>query len=173
LKKGKKMKKFMIVIFVTAVALGCGGAAEEAAYESEAPSAAPLLNVEAPPALEVPEPREVTADDDWEGKAHNKNIEVVQVINIINPVAAYITEGFKQYGDSFSPTLHEEWEDTQVQLTQATTLYGTCNERIAAGEFDKQLFLDLEEVWQALVKTGVAGVRTKSMVDSELAKLKG
>ena len=32
---------------------------------------------------------------------------------------------------------------------------------------------NLEEVWQLLVKTGVAGVRTKSMVDSELAKLKG
>ena len=96
-----------------------------------------------------------------------------EVINIINPVAAYITEGFKQYGDSFSPTLHEEWEDTQAQLGQATTLYGTCNERMAAGEYDEALFLDLEEVWQLLVKTGVAGVRTKSMIDSELAKLKG
>jgi hypothetical protein len=42
-----------------------------------------------------------------------------------------------------------------------------------AGDFDKQLFLDLEETWQLLVKTGVAGVRTKSMVDSELARLKG
>ena len=44
---------------------------------------------------------------------------------------------------------------------------------MAAGEYDKRLFLDLEQVWQSLVKTGVAGVRTKSMVDSELAKLKG
>jgi hypothetical protein len=173
LRKGKKMKKLMIVIFVSAVALGCGGAGEEAAYESEAPSAAPLLNVEAPPALEVPEPREVTADDDWEAKAHNKNIEVLGVINIINPVAAYIVEGFKQYGDSFSPTLHEEWEDTQVQLTAATTLYDSCKQRMEAGSYDKKLFLDLEEVWQLLVKTGVAGVRTKSMVDSELTKLKG
>ncbi len=167
------MKKLMIVIFVSAIALGCGGAGEEASYESDAPPAAPLLEVEAPPALEVPEAREVTADDDWEARAHNKNIEVIGVINIINPVAAYIVEGFKQYGDSFSPTLHEEWEDTQVQLTQATTLYDSCNERMAAGEYDKKLFLDLEQVWQLLVKTGVAGVRTKSMVDSELAKLKG
>ena len=56
---------------------------------------------------------------------------------------------------------------------QATTLYDSCKERMAAGDYDKQLFLDLEEVWQLLVKTGVAGVRTKSMIDSELAKLKG
>ena len=167
------MKKLSFLIFATALVLGCGGGAEEAMYEAEEPAAAPLLEVEAPAALEVPEPVEVAADDDWEAKAHNKNIEVVGVINIINPVAAYITEGFKQYGDSFSPTLHEEWEDTQVQLTQATTLYGSCQERMEAGDFDKQLFLDLEETWQLLVKTGVAGVRTKSMVDSELARLKG
>jgi hypothetical protein len=132
-----------------------------------------LLEVEAPPALEVAEPKEVTGEDDWEARVHNKNIEVVQVINIIQPIAAYITVGFEQYGSSFSETLHEEWADTQVQLTKATTLYGSCQERMANGEFDKQLFLDLEEVWQGLVKTGVAGVRSKQMVDSELARLKG
>ncbi len=167
------MKKFAIIFFVSTIALGCGGSGDEGAYDAEPAAEVVLLEVEAPPALEVPEPREVTADDDWEAKAHNKNIEVLVVINIINPVAAYIVEGFKQYGDSFSPTLHEEWEDTQVQLTQATTLYDSCNERMAAGDYDKQLFLDLEQVWQLLVKTGVAGVRTKSMVDSELKKLKG
>ncbi len=125
-------------------------------YEAEESRSAEvvLLEVEAPPALEVPEPREVMAEDDWEARAHNKNIEVLGVINIINPVAAYIVEGFKQYGDSFSPTLHEEWEDTQVQLTTATTLYESCNERMAAGKYDKQLFLDLEQVWQTLVKNG-------------------
>ena len=168
------MKKLALLVLIPGLLLGCGGAADEASYEAEAPGAEPvLLEVEAPPALEVPEPREVTAEDDWEARAHNKNIEVLQVINIINPIAAFITEGFKQYGDSFSPTLHEEWEDTQVQLTQTTTLYGSCNERMETGDFNKKLFLDLEEVWQLLVKTGVAGVRTKSMVDSELAKLKG
>jgi len=168
------MKKIAILILVPGLLIGCGGASEETAYEADEPAAeVVLLEVEAPPALEVPERREVAAEDDWEARAHNKNIEVLEVINIINPIAAYITEGFKQYGDSFSPTLSEEWEDTQVQLTQATTLYDSCNERMAAGEYDKQLFLDLEEVWQLLVKTGVAGVRTKSMVDSELARLKG
>jgi hypothetical protein len=168
------MKKLALLVLIPGLLLGCGGSADEASYETEASGPEPvLLEVEAPPALDVPEPREVTADDDWEARAHNKNIEVVQIMNIINPVAAYITEGFNLYGDSFSPTLHEEWEDTQVQLTQATTLYGSCNERMAAGDFNKKLFLDFEEVWQLLVKTGVAGLRTKSMVDSELGKLKG
>jgi hypothetical protein len=168
------MKKIAILILVPGLLIGCGGTSDETAYEAEEPAAeAVLLEVEAPPALEVPEPREVTGEDDWEARAHNKNIEVLGVINIINPIAAYIVEGFKQYGDSFSPTLHEEWEDTQVQLTAATTLYDSCKERMAAGDYDKQLFLDLEEVWQLLVKTGVAGVRTKSMIDGELARLKG
>jgi hypothetical protein len=134
------MKQFAIIFFVSTIALGCGGSGEEAAYDAEPAAEAALLEVEAPPALEVPEPREVTADDDWEAKAHNKNIEVLGVINIINPVAAYIVEGFKQYGDSFSPTLHEEWEDTQVQLTAATTLYDSCKERMAAGDYNKQQY---------------------------------
>ena len=167
------MKKLIFLVLIPMLLLlGCGGAADEASYEAEAPKV-PLLEVQAPEAIPVPEAREVTADDDWEAKAHNKDIEIIGVLNIINPIAAYIVVGFEQYGDSFSPTLQEEWEDTQVQLTQATTLYATCNERMAAGDFNKQLFLDLEEVWQLLVKTGVAGVRTKSMVDGELAKLKG
>jgi len=93
------------------------------------------------------------------------------VLNVINPVAAYITAGFEQYGDRFSDTLQEEWGDTQAQLTAAPTLYESCKERRSAGQFDKQLFLDMEEVWQLLVKTGVAGVRTKSMIDSEVKKI--
>ena len=168
------MKKIAILILFPALLLGCGGASDEVGHETGEPTAqAVLLEVEPPPALEVPKRQEVASDDDWGAKVHNKNVEVIEVINVINPVAAYITEGFKQYGDSFSPTLREEWEDTQIQLTQATTLYGSCKERMAAGANDKQLFLDLEQVWQLLVKTGVAGVRTKSMVDSELTKLKG
>ena len=168
------MKKIAILILVSGLLIGCGGTSDETAYEADEPAAeAVLFEVEAPPALEVPARREVAADDDWDAKVHNKNIEVLEVINIINPVAAYITEGFKQYGDSFSPTLQEEWEDTQAQLGQALTLYDSCKERMAAGEYDHPLFLDLEEVWQLLVKTGVAGMRTKSMIDSEVAKLKG
>ena len=83
-------------------------------------------------------------------------------------------KGFKQHGSKFSPTLQEEWTDTQEQLGKALGLYDSCKKRkSAAGEFDKQLFLDLEEVWQGLVKTGVAGVRTKQMVDAELKKAIG
>ena len=132
-----------------------------------------LIKFEEPEPLEVPEPVAVASETDWESKVHNKDIEIIQVLNIINPVAAYITAGFEQYGDRFSPTLDEEWGDTQVQLGSALALYEDCKARRAAGQFDKQLFLDLEEVWQLLVKTGVAGVRTKSMVDAELRKLTG
>ena len=53
------------------------------------------------------------------------------------------------------------------------TLYEDCQGRIDSGEADKQLFLDMEGVWQILVKTGVAGVRTKSMIDAELAAMTG
>jgi len=168
------MKKIAMFILVPALLIGCGGASDETVYEAAEPAAEPvLIEVEAPPALEVPERVEVASDDDWAARVHNKNVEVLEVVNIINPVAAYITEGFKQYGNSFSPTLQEEWEDTQVQLGQAMTLYDSCKERMGAGEYDEALFLDLEEVWQLLVKTGVAGVRTKSMIDSEVARLKG
>jgi hypothetical protein len=168
------MKKIAILILVPGLLIGCGGASDETAYEAAEPAAeVVLLEVEAPPAIEVPERLEVASDDDWAARVHNKNIEVLEIVNIINPIAAYITVGFEQYGESFSPTLQEEWEDTQAQLGQAMTLYDSCKERMAAGEHNEELFLDLEEVWQLLVKTGVAGVRTKSMIDSELTRLKG
>jgi len=167
------MKRLAILALLPAFLIACGPAEEGGQEAAEAPKAGIQLDVTPPAALEEPEPKEVASDTDWEAKAHNKNIEVIQVINIINPVAAYITKGFEEYGDRFSPTLEEEWADTQVQLTAATTLYGDCKKRMEAGEYDKQLFLDLEEVWQLLVKTGVAGIRSKSMVDSELARFSG
>ena len=167
------MKRCAILVFVAGALVACGGQGEEPAAGGAPAESGVKLTVAAPAPLEVPEPKEVSSDTDWEAKAHNKEIEILQVMNIINPIAAYIVEGFKQYGDRFSPTLNEEWEDTQVQLTKATTLYDDCKERKAAGSFDKQLFLDLEEVWQLLVKTGVAGVRTKSMIDDELKRMTG
>jgi len=166
------MKKLTILALVPWMLIACGGGGDAPIETAEAP-AAPLLEVQAPEPIPVPEAVSVSSDDDWEAKAQNKDIEIIGVLNIINPVAAYIIAGFDQYGNSFSEVLHEEWADTQVQLGQATTLYDSCKERMAAGEYDKALFLDLEEVWQLLVKTGVAGVRTKSMVDSELGRLKG
>ena len=166
------MKRLAILALMPAFLFACGPA-EEAQEAGEAPQSGIQLDVTPPEALEVPELREVASDEDWEARVHNKNKEVIEVINIINPIAAYIVKGFEKYGERFSPTLEEEWADTQVQLTAATTLYDDCKERMAAGEYDKQLFLDLEEVWQLLVKTGVAGVRAKSMVDSELKKAIG
>jgi hypothetical protein len=163
------MKKLLLGILGIGLLAGCGGPDTGATAEPEAE--APLLTVEAPEPIAVPEPVEVSSDEDWEAKVHNKEIEVLQVINIINPIAVYITEGFNQHGDDFSEILNEEWEDTQVQLTAALTLYDSCKERMAAGAFEKQLFLDMEEVWQGLVKTGVAGVRTNQMVDSEIRRM--
>jgi hypothetical protein len=163
------MKNVLIAVLGLGLMVGCGGAEEGPAAEAEAE--APLLTVEAPEPLAIPEAMDVSSDEDWEARVHNKDIEIIQVLNVINPVAAYITEGFAQHGDDFSPTLQEEWEDTQAQLTSALSLYDSCNERRAAGGFEKQLFLDMEEVWQILVKTGVAGVRTQSMVDSEIRRM--
>jgi len=164
------MIRITIALLAAFLLFGCGGDTGESTEGAEEPQGV-QLNVEVPAPLEEPQPKEVSSDTDWEAKAHNKEIEVIQVLNIITPVAAYITEGFKQYGDRFSPTLQEEWGDTQEQLTKALTLYESCKQRKAAGEYDKQLFLDLEEVWQLLVKTGVAGVRTKQMVDSALKQI--
>jgi len=155
------MRSLTIGVLAAALAVGCGGT--DGAPAGEAEAEAPLLTVETPDPIPVPEPVEVTSDEDWEGKVHNKDIEVLQLINVINPVAAYITEGFAQHGDNFSETLEEEWQDTQVQLTAALTLYEDC--------IDRQLFLDMEEVWQGLVKTGVAGVRTQQMVDAEIRRM--
>ncbi len=166
------MRKLMLLVLVSGLLVSCGGQVAEVAEEPQAEEVA-LLVVEPPEPLEVPAAVEAASPTDWKAKAHNKEIEVIQVLNVINPVAAYITVGFEKHGDAFSDVLHEEWTDTQQQLTKALTLYDSCKERMASSNFDKQLFLDLEEVWQLLVKTGVAGVRTKSMVDSELSRLKG
>ena len=171
------MKHLLLLIVAAGLLVGCGAVDQEG---DQAPAAAeraagpPItLQVEEPEPLTAPEYQTPASEDDWAAKVNNKDIEIIQVLNIINPVAAYIIAGFDQYGDRFSPTLHEEWKDTQAQLTSATTLYEDCKARIEAGGFDKQLFLDMEGVWQMLVKTGVAGVRTKSMVDAELGKIAG
>jgi hypothetical protein len=167
------MKRLAMLAALPAFLTACGPADEGGQQAAEAPKSGIQLEVTAPPPMDVPEPVAVSSDTDWEAKAHNKNIEVIGLINILNPVAAYITTGFEQYGDRFSETLQDDWADTQAQLGTALKLYDSCKERMASGAYDKKLFLDLEEVWQGLVKTGVAGVRTKSMVDAELAKISG
>ncbi len=166
------MRVMFTILCVAGLAFGCAGGGDATAPAE--PAGAPertLIQVDEPEPLEVPELVDVASDNDWEAKAHNKDVEIIGVLNVINPVAAYITAGFDQYGDRFSDVLNEEWHDTQQQLTAALTLYESCKERRANSRFDKQLFLDMEEVWQLLVKTGVAGVRTKTMVDAEVKRI--
>lgn len=169
------MNSKVLVVVALSFVVGCGGAGQEVAEGPAEQVAGPAikLQVEAPEPMAVPEYVEPESERDWAARINNKDKEIVEVLNIINPVAAYITVGFDQYGDQFSQTLHEEWVDTQAQLTSAMTLYEDCKSRIAEGVADKDLFLDMENVWQLLVKTGVAGVRTKSMVDAELNGIAG
>ncbi|MEE9555553.1 MAG: hypothetical protein V3W18_14800 [candidate division Zixibacteria bacterium] len=124
-----------------------------------------------PAVMDVPERIEPKNDTDWAAKVNNKNTEVIEVLNILNPVAAYLSAAFEQYGDKFSEIATEEWDDTVAYLTKATTLYGDCQKRMEAEKFDKKLFLNLEESWQLLVKVGVAGIRTKTMVDDEFNRM--
>jgi len=167
------MHRLVVPVVLAVLLMGCAGGGGESQQQAAATKSAIQLNVTPPDPIPVPESRTVSSDADWEAKVHNKDIEIIEVLNILNPVAAYLTEGFKQYGNRFSPTLEEEWTDTQQQLTKALTQYDDCKKRKEAGKFDKQLFLDMEGAWQLLVKTGVAGVRTKSMMDAELQKIAG
>ncbi|MCK5572155.1 MAG: hypothetical protein KAJ12_05320 [Bacteroidetes bacterium] len=167
------MKELIPLLVITLCLIGCG-APEQGEPAPGAGQQAPALKVEytVPEPAAVPAYVEPTSETDWKAKVNNKNKEIVEVLNIINPIAAYITAGFEQYGGRIeNPTVHEEWSDTQVQLTMALELYESCKEKIKAENYSKQLFLDMEETWQILVKTGVAGVRTKSMLDAELTKL--
>ena len=166
------MRTSILSLLVILFFLGCGQGTDVPEVEAPAQEK-PLLTVQAPEPLPVPEYITPSSEEDWNAKVNNKNIEVIQLVNIINPVAAFITEGFKQYGTRFSKGLHEEWEDTQAQLTKALTLYESCNTRKTESKFDKKLFLDLEETRQLLVKTGVAGLRAKTMVEAEIKKMIG
>jgi hypothetical protein len=129
------------------------------------------LKYNIPAAMDVPERIEAKSETDWAARVNNKNAEVVEVLNILNPVAAYLTAAFEQHGDKLGEITTEEWDDTVAQLTKATTLYGDCQKRMEAEKYDKKLFLDLEESWQLLVKVGVAGIRTKTMVDDEFNRM--
>ena len=166
------MKKLFFVLIAILYLIGCGGGETVPQGSSEAAPVGAKVTYTAPEPLALPEYQIPKTETDWAAKTNNKEIEILQVINIINPIAAFITAGFEQYGERMkNPTLHEEWADTQVQLTKALTLYESCKKRKAEGKFNKKLFLDLEETWQLLVKTGVAGVRTNSMLKDELKKL--
>ncbi len=162
----KIMLPLLLAIFFI---FGCESKDKTTTSESQGITGGAKVVYNEPEPQEVPEPKTPSSDEDWEAKVHNKNIEIIQVLNIINPVAAYLIAGFEQYGAQIdNPTVHGDWEDTQVQLGKALELYDACNAKIEKGQYSKQLFLDMEGVWQLLVKTGVAGVRTKQMLDAEL-----
>jgi len=125
--------------------VGCGETEETSTTTSGGQVSGLTVKYEAPKPMEEPAYITPKSEEDWKAKVNNKDIEVIQVINIINPVAAYITAGFEQYGQRIKNiTVHEEWTDTQDQLTKAMELYDSCKKRKEQGKFDKQLFLDME-----------------------------
>lgn len=108
--------------------------------------------------------------EDWKAKCEAKVKEIEGVVEIITPVKDFLVEKFTENPKGFSDITTEEWLDTQVQLGAATKVYGKANARMDAGKFDKLTFLKLEETWQLFVKTGVAGLRAKGMVEAELTR---
>ena len=166
------MKIFFPLLIALLFLGGCGETEETSTTTSGGQVSGLTVKFEAPKRMDEPAYVAAKSDEDWKAKVNNKEIEVIQVLNIINPVAVYLTAGFDQYGQRIkNMTVHEEWQDTQAQLTKAMELYDSCKKRKEQGKFNKKLFLDMEGTWQLLVKTGVAGVRTKSMLDAELQKL--
>ena len=129
------MKKLIPFLVILIFLFACGNGEESAPVDTtQAKPTGAIVTYDVPEAIVVPEAKTPKSDTDWETIVHNKEIEVIQLINILNPVAAYLTAGFKQYGDKIkNQTAHEEWTDTQEQLTEALTLYGSCKERKKAG----------------------------------------
>ncbi|MCP4662567.1 MAG: hypothetical protein GY856_44795 [bacterium] len=79
------MKRAVLLIMALAVLFGCAGDSGEYA-EAPAEAAAPAIKLEVtePEPLAAPEYQEPSSDEDWAAKVNNKNIEVIQTINIIN-----------------------------------------------------------------------------------------
>ncbi len=103
---------------------------------------------------------------DWNARCDAKVAEIEGVIEILGPVVTYLTEAFEK--NTFTETTTEEWGDAVTQFTLANKYYDQAKGWMKDGKFNKRTYLKLEESWQYYVKTGVAGLRTKSMVDAEL-----
>ncbi len=167
------MKRVILLLCACMIMYGCGGDQDTSpAEQPEGNTGGAVVEYTAPEPIPVPERKTPSSDTDWEAKVHNKNAEVIEILNILNPVAAYIKAGIEQYGERIKDRIvFDDWEDTQAQLKMALDLYESCKKRMEAGAYDKKLFLDLENTWQLLVKTGVAGVRPKTMLDAQLKTL--
>ena len=107
------------VLLAAAILVGCGQQGAEAPESRQAAAPAPLIQYEAPAPLAVPATKKAASEEDWPAIVHNKEVEVIKVLNVINPVAATVVAGFEQYGERFSEVTQEEWHDTQVQLGKA------------------------------------------------------
>lgn len=93
------MKKLFPILIMLLFVFGCGKGEEKAAgTASEDAGKGVTVEYTAPEPLEVPQAKTPKSEDDWEARVRNKEIEVIQLLNIINPIAAYITAGFEQYG---------------------------------------------------------------------------
>jgi hypothetical protein len=110
----------------------------------------------------------VAQDVDWKVKCEGKVAEIEEIIGILNPVVEYLTEAFDK--NTFTEITSEEWADAVVQFTHANGNYDKAKAWMVEETYNKKTFLKLEEAWQYYVKTGVAGIRAKGMVDSELGK---
>jgi len=165
------LKILLLGIIAGILMIGCSS--DESSYVEDTPadkSPGLVVKAESPEPMVAPDRMEPKSENDWEAIANNKNIEIIGVLNVINPVATYIIAAFDQYGDKLGVITHEEWEDTGAQLGRANGIYEDCKKRMEQKKFDKQLFLDLEEAWQVYVKVGVAGLRTKAMLDDDLKR---
>ena len=113
------MKKLALFVLLsgTAVRLRRWPRDETVRFRTQPQEEVALLEVSAPPALEVPEPGQVKGEDDWEARAHNKNIESSGSSTSSTRSRPISRKDSNSTATAFSPTLHEEWEDTQVQLT--------------------------------------------------------
>jgi hypothetical protein len=160
-----------VICLFAFVISGCSQQESSQKTEQAESKSGAQVSYKTPDPMAVPERITPESESDWAAKVNNKNAEIVEVLNILNPVAAYLTAAFEQYGDRLSQVTLEEWDDTVAQLTRANGIYEKAKATMEQKKFDKSLFLQLEEAWQIYVKVGVAGVRTKTMVDSELAKM--
>ena len=104
------------------------------------------------------------SETDWDAKITKKQAEIEDLIKILNPVVAAVTEALE--AGRTNEIIEEDWADAVHQLTTANDMYSASKERIEKGERTKLLFLNMENAWQYYVKAGVAGVRAKAMIDA-------
>ncbi len=79
----KIMLPLLLAIFFI---FGCESKDKTTTSESQGITGGAKVVYNEPEPQEVPEPKTPSSDEDWEAKVHNKNIEIIQVFNIINAI---------------------------------------------------------------------------------------